>query len=180
MSPKLACHPHKHATYPTHAIHAICDMYFVQLWPIVNRILTKKSSSSRNIYKFMLHVIQNLEHAHGCHHEHYCIQQCTYLRALNASYGLDLKLSLDLYAHIKSAIFGEVLCLVSISSETSEFYEYKMNLDVEIVAPSTLLHNSKYNHFLEYCVRYISSCFHYYNLFDIWWFVDHSSVAMLL
>ena len=35
------------------------------------------------------------------------------------------------------------LCLIGISPEKFEFYEYKMYLDVEIVAPSTLLHNSK-------------------------------------
>ena len=34
------------------------------------------------------------------------------------------------------------LCLIRISPEKFEFYKYKMYLDVEIVAPSTLLHNS--------------------------------------
>ena len=45
------------------------------------------------------------------------------------------------------------LCLISISSEKSEFDEYKMYLDVEIVAPSMLLYNSKFNNFSEYYVR---------------------------
>ena len=51
-------------------------------------------------------------------------------------------------------IFGSRwFCLISISSEKFEFYEYKIYLDVEIVASSMLLHNSKFNNFSEYCVR---------------------------
>ena len=48
-------------------------------------------------------------------------------------------------AHIKSVYF--------FTSETFEFYECKMELDVEIVALSMLLHNSKFNNFSEFCVR---------------------------
>ena len=51
-------------------------------------------------------------------------------------------------------IFGNRwLCLISISLEKFEFYEYKMYLDVEIVAPLMLLYNSKFNSFSEYCIR---------------------------
>ena len=72
------------------------------------------------------------------------------------SYGLDLKLNLDLIrnAHIKCVNFeNRWLCLISISSGKFEFDEYKMYLDVEIVAPSMLQYNSKFNHFSEYYVR---------------------------
>ena len=57
--------------------------------------------------------------------------------------------------HISNVLIFENrwLCLISISSEKFEFDEYKMYLDVEIVAPSMLLYNSKFNHFSEYYVR---------------------------
>ena len=52
--------------------------------------------------------------------------------------------------HISNVLIFENrwLCLISISSEKFEFDEYKMYLDVEIVAPFMLLYN-----FSEYYVR---------------------------
>ena len=71
------------------------------------------------------------------------------------------------------------LCLIRISPEKFEFYEYKIYLDVEIVAPSTLLHNSNII-FSKYCVRYhflITALFHTFNFIYIWWITDISPLS---
>ena len=61
-----------------------------------------------------------------------------------------------------------------------EFYEYKMYLDLQIVAPIMFLYSSKFNIFLEYCVRchfLIPSLFHIFNFIYIWWIVDTSLLS---
>ena len=55
--------------------------------------------------------------------------------------------------HISNVLIFENRWLCLISSEKFEFDEYKMYLDVEIVAPSMLLYSSKFNNFSEYYVR---------------------------
>ena len=81
--------------------------------------------------------------------------------------------------HISNVLIFENrwLCLISISSEKFEFDEYKMYLDVEIVAPSMLLYNSKFNNFSEYYVRchfLIPPWLHNSNFIDIWMLVDYN------
>ena len=64
-------HPRQHEY---HIISQTRFKSFLLLKPVIFEILTciltKRSSWSRDIYKFMLHVIQNEGHVHGCHHEH--------------------------------------------------------------------------------------------------------------
>ena len=75
----LARYPHKHATQAIHA--STSSGPFLKQ---VKKFPPLKNCYFRNfdqyfdqetiiIYKFMIHVIQNLEHVHGRHHEHYCI-----------------------------------------------------------------------------------------------------------
>ena len=86
---------------------------------------------------------------------------------LNAKLCVRLKAKLEMHVEMYISnllIFGSRSfnkfnnsCLISISSEKFEFYESKMYLDVEIVAPFMLLHNSKFNNFAEFChfVRFL-------------------------
>ena len=81
--------------------------------------------------------------------------------------------------HISNVLIFENrwLCLISISSEKFEFDEYKMYLDVEIVAPSMLLYSSKFNNFSEYYVRchfLIPPWLHNSNFIDIRMLVDYN------
>ena len=72
---------------------------------------------------------------------------------LNAKLWVRPKAKLEMHMS-NLLIFGcRWLYLISISSEKFEFYKYKMYLDVDIVALFMLLHNSKFNNFLKYCVR---------------------------
>ena len=102
---------------------------------------------------------------------------------LNAKLWVRSKAKLEM--HISSMlIFGyQWFCLISFSSEEFEFYKYKMYLDMEIVALFMLLHNSKFNKFLEYCARchfLVLSWFYNYNFIDIWWLVDISPCKVAL
>ena len=89
-------------------------------------------------------------------------------------------------AHVKSANFGVLMVVFNRHVFNQfEFYEYKMYLDVKIVALFMLLHNSKFNNFSEYCVRchfLILSWFYNYNFIYIWWLVDISPrhVALMI
>ena len=108
---------------------------------------------------------------------------------LNAKLWVRSKAKLEMHlrnGHAKFVKSGcRWLCLISICSEKFEFYEYKIYLDVEIVALFILLHNFKFNNFLEYCVRchfLILSWFYNYNFIYIWWLVDISPrhVALMI
>ena len=98
---------------------------------------------------------------------------------LNAKLWVRPKAKLEMhirYTHIRSVnIWVLMVVFTHDLLRKVEFYEYKMYLDVEIVAPFMLPHNSKFNNFSEYCVRchfLIPSLFHIFKFIYIWWIVD--------
>ena len=103
---------------------------------------------------------------------------------LNAKLWVTPKDKLEMYtrnAHIRFADFW-VTMVVSNQDllRKVEFYKYKMYQDVEIMAPFMLLHTSKFNNFLEYCVKchfLIPSLFHNFNFIYIWWIADISPLS---
>ena len=99
------------------------------------------------------------------------------------NYWLDLKLNRDLYRKCTY----QMCWLLEVDGSVNqhllrkfEFCEYKMYLNVEIVVPSMLLYNSKFNNFSENCGRchlLTPSWFHNYNFIDIWWLVGISPLS---
>ena len=101
---------------------------------------------------------------------------CIWVYLWNAKLWFTPKAKLEMHirnAHIKSVNFWVTMVVFNQDLlRKVEFYEYKMYLDVEIVAPFMLLPNSKFNNLSEYCVRrhfLIPSLFHIFNFIYIWW-----------
>ena len=93
-----------------------------------------------------------------------------WLYLLNAKLWVRPKAKLEMHirnAHIRSVNFGVTMVVFNQDLlRKVEFYEYKMYLDLQIVAPIMFLYNSKFNNFLEYCVRchlLIPSLFHIFH-----------------
>ena len=103
---------------------------------------------------------------------------------LNAKLWVTPKAKLEMYARNAHIRFVDFWVTMVVSNQDLlrkvEFYKYKMYQDVEIMAPFMLLHTSKFNNFLEYCVKchfLIPSLFHNFNFIYIWWIADISPLS---